>query len=149
GMQSPAVEDSLLAGMLHDIGKLILIVNQPTEYLQFIEAGQAATEERVAAEEAVFGSTHGAVGAYLLGLWGLPQSVVEAVALHNQPALQGERVFSVLSVVHTANALVHAEEEGAVLDSLLDLDYINSIKVTEERIEIWKRLASGLDANSN
>ncbi|MES9826254.1 MAG: response regulator [Candidatus Thiodiazotropha endolucinida] len=149
GMQSPAVEDSLLAGMLHDIGKLILIVNQPTEYLQFIEAGQAATEKRVAAEEAVFGSTHGAVGAYLLGLWGLPQSVVEAVALHNQPALQADRVFSVLSVVHIANALVHAEAEGTALDALLDFDYINSIKVTEERIEIWKRLAGGSDANSS
>ncbi|MEW7973785.1 MAG: response regulator [Candidatus Thiodiazotropha endolucinida] len=149
GMQSPAVEDSLLAGMLHDIGKLILIVNQPTEYLQFIKAGQAVTEERVAAEEAVFGSTHGAVGAYLLGLWGLPQSVVEAVALHHQPALQADRVFSVLSVVHIANALVHAEAEGTALDALLDLDYINSIKVTEERIEIWKRLAGGSDANSS
>ncbi|MFI0377900.1 MAG: HDOD domain-containing protein, partial [Candidatus Thiodiazotropha sp.] len=101
------------------------------------------------AEEAVFGSTHGAVGAYLLGLWGLPQSVVEAVALHNQPALQGENVFSVLSVVHIANAFVHAEEEGAVLDALLDLDYINSIEVTEERIETWKRLAGGSDADGD
>ncbi|MEW8551936.1 MAG: HDOD domain-containing protein, partial [Candidatus Thiodiazotropha endolucinida] len=138
-----------LAGMLHDIGKLILIVNQPTEYLQLIEVEQAEMDKRVAAEEAIFGSTHGAVGAYLLGLWGLPQSVVEAVALHNQPALQGVRVFSVLSVVHIANAFVHAEAEGTALDALLDLYYINSIQVTEERIEIWKRLASGSDANSN
>ncbi|MEW8027049.1 MAG: response regulator [Candidatus Thiodiazotropha sp.] len=148
GMGSTSVQDSLLAGMLHDIGKLILVVNQPIEYSQYLQIGHAAMEDRVAAEKVVLGSTHGEVGAYLLGLWGLPQSIVEAVALHNQPALQGERVFNVLSVVHIANALVHAEEEGAVSDTLLDLDYIDSIKVTD-RVDAWKRLAGASDTISD
>ncbi|PVV06959.1 MAG: hypothetical protein B6D77_14880 [gamma proteobacterium symbiont of Ctena orbiculata] len=147
-MEASSVEDSLLAGMLHDIGKLILVVNQPAEYSQLMEMQLVTLDQRVTAEKQVFGTTHGVVGAYLLGLWGLPQSVVEAVALHNQPAAQGERVFSVLSVVHIANALMHVVDEGAVLDDLLDLDYTDSIKLAE-RIESWKALTDSADFKSD
>ncbi|MES9944365.1 MAG: response regulator [Candidatus Thiodiazotropha sp.] len=148
GMEASSVEDSLLAGMLHDIGKLILVVNQPAEYSQLMEMQLVTLDQRVTAEKQVFGTTHGVVGAYLLGLWGLPQSVVEAVALHNQPAAQGERVFSVLSVVHIANALMHVVDEGAVLDDLLDLDYTDSIELAE-RIESWKALTDSADFKSD
>ncbi|WP_316365641.1 response regulator [Candidatus Thiodiazotropha sp. CDECU1] len=148
GMEASTVEDSLLAGMLHDIGKLILVVNQPTEYSQLMEMQLVTLDQRVTAEKQVFGTTHGVVGAYLLGLWGLPQSVVEAVALHNQPAAQGERVFSVLSVVHIANALMHVVDEGAVLDDLLDLDYTDSIKLAD-RIDSWKALTDSADFKSD
>ncbi|MCU7936311.1 MAG: HDOD domain-containing protein [Candidatus Thiodiazotropha sp. (ex Dulcina madagascariensis)] len=89
GMGSRTVEDSLLAGMLHDIGKLILVINLSTGYAQLQEARRDTLDDRVSSEIEIFGATHGAVGAYLLGLWGLPESVVEAVALHNQPVLQG------------------------------------------------------------
>ncbi|MCU7918543.1 MAG: HDOD domain-containing protein [Candidatus Thiodiazotropha sp. (ex Epidulcina cf. delphinae)] len=144
GMGSRTVEDSLLAGMLHDIGKLILVINLSTGYAQLQEARRDTLDDRVSSEIEIFGATHGAVGAYLLGLWGLPESVVEAVALHNQPVLQGEKVFSVLSVVHAANALVHVAEEETVLDNLLDLDYLDSIGVAG-RVETWKMLSSIAD----
>ncbi|MCU7830114.1 MAG: HDOD domain-containing protein [Candidatus Thiodiazotropha sp. (ex Myrtea sp. 'scaly one' KF741663)] len=147
GMGSPAVEDSLLAGMLHDIGKLILVLNLPAGFKRLLEARCNTLNDCVITEKEIFGATHGAVGAYLLGLWGLPESVVEAVALHNQPALQGEKVFSVLSVVHTANALVHATDEGAELENMLDLNYLNSIGVAG-RVEAWKDLASESDMNA-
>ncbi|MEW8506876.1 MAG: response regulator [Candidatus Thiodiazotropha sp.] len=140
GMGSPAVEDCLLAGMLHDIGKLILVVNQPDEFSKLIRAN-VQTGELIAAEKEIFGTTHGAVGAFLLGLWGIPQSIVEAVALHNQPGLQGERVFSVLSVVHVANALVHDMDDRIPFDQLIDREYIDSIEVAK-RVEVWKELAN-------
>ncbi len=144
GMGSLDAEDSLLAGMLHDIGKLILVINKPTEYTQFTAMKEVTAQRRITLERELFGSTHGVIGAYLLGLWGLPQSVVEAVALHNQPALQRERVFSVLSVVHVANALVHGLQEEAMENSLLDSGYIDSINAGG-RIEAWKRLAAATD----
>ncbi|MEW8337009.1 MAG: response regulator [Candidatus Thiodiazotropha sp.] len=142
-MGSPAVEDSLLAGMLHDIGKLILVVNQPAEYAQLKQA-TADTAEQMQAEKEVFGTTHGAVGAYLLGLWGIPQSIVEAVALHAQPGLQGERALSVLTVVHAANALVHAMDDDASLEKLIDHEYIDQLKLAE-RMEVWRDLAGAAD----
>ncbi|MCU7810952.1 MAG: HDOD domain-containing protein, partial [Candidatus Thiodiazotropha sp. (ex Notomyrtea botanica)] len=147
GMGSPAVEDSLLAGMLHDIGKLILVLNLTDSYKQLQQKKYHTLSECVINEKEIFGATHGTVGAYLLGLWGLPESVVEAVALHNQPALQGEKVFSVLSVVHAANALVHATDEEVELENMLDLNYLNSIGVAD-RVEAWKDLASETDMNA-
>lgn len=148
GMGSLDTEDCLLAGMVHDIGKLILAINRPAEYARLIATNEVTHEGRVAAEREIFGSTHGAVGAYLLGLWGLPHSVVEAVAMHNQPALQGERVFSVLSVVHIANALVHGLEDEVMENSLLDPVYVESVNAAG-RIEVWKRLAVTTDLDSS
>ncbi|MCU7851831.1 MAG: HDOD domain-containing protein [Candidatus Thiodiazotropha sp. (ex Monitilora ramsayi)] len=147
GMGSPAVEDSLLAGMLHDIGKLILVLNLPAGFKQLPEAKCDTLNDCVITEKEIFGATHGTVGGYLLGLWGLPESVVEAVALHNQPALQGEKVFSVLSVVHAANALVHAADKGVELENMLDLNYLNSIGMAD-RVEAWKVLVSEIDLNT-
>ncbi|MEW8396745.1 MAG: HDOD domain-containing protein, partial [Candidatus Thiodiazotropha sp.] len=104
----------------------------------------ADTAEQMQAEKEVFGTTHGAVGAYLLGLWGIPQSIVEAVALHAQPGLQGERALSVLTVVHAANALVHAMDDDASLEKLIDHEYIDQLKLAE-RMEVWRDLAGAAD----
>lgn len=141
GMEPPATEDALLAGMLHDIGKLILVLNLPEAYNELEGLALETQAERDAAEVDMFGATHGAVGAYLLGLWGLPESVVEAVALHNQPSLQGEKEFGVLTLVHAANALMHDEEEGDSLEMKLNRDYLKEIGVSG-RIEAWKGLVS-------
>src|SRR5205807_1922827 len=71
------VNDSVLAGFLHDTGKLILVANLPE---QFHQARGLATDSGLSpldAERKVFGATHAEVGGYLLGLWGLPAAVVE------------------------------------------------------------------------
>jgi putative nucleotidyltransferase with HDIG domain len=136
---SSTIEDSLLAGMLHDIGKLILILNLPEAYTRFEERTQLDQVDRLQAEIETFGATHGAVGAYLLGLWGLPDPVIEAVALHNQPSAQAEQTFCTLSIVHIANALIHESETGREVNDLLDFNYLESVKV-KDRIQSWRGL---------
>ena len=141
GLVSPETEDALLAGMLHDIGKLILVLNLPEAYKELEGLTLETQAERDDAEVDIFGATHGAVGAYLLGLWGLPESVVEAVALHNQPYMQAEKEFGMLSLVHVANALVHDDEGEDSLETKLNRDYLNEVGVSG-RIEAWKGLVS-------
>ena len=60
------------------------------------------------AEEEVFGASHGEIGGSLLGYWGLPMAVVEAVALHHHPTRFLSDSFSPLTAVHVANAIEHA-----------------------------------------
>jgi HD-like signal output (HDOD) protein len=133
------VEDAAVAGMLHDIGKLILADSLPDRFQQ---ACALAVERKIPsyeAEQEVFGATHAGVGAYLFGLWGLPASIVEAVAFHHDPAANGLRSFSPLTAVHAANALEHelahpqTEEPGNGMDT----DYLVSLGL-EHRLNAWR-----------
>ncbi|GKS57377.1 signal transduction protein [Nitrospira sp.] len=101
---SVVIENAFLAGLLHDIGRLVLQTNLPKEYA----AVAALTKEKGVsvsqAERDVFGTTHAQVGAYLLGKWGLRDCIVEAVAFHHEPMLCLQPGFSVLAAIHVANA---------------------------------------------
>ncbi len=72
--------DAFTAGLLSDIGLLVLADKAP---------------ELLHHDEADLGFTHGGLGAYLLGLWGLPGSVVQTVAFHHDPAAVGPEVVAV------------------------------------------------------
>ncbi|MEW8496456.1 MAG: HDOD domain-containing protein, partial [Candidatus Thiodiazotropha taylori] len=145
GMDKTAIEDCLLAGMLHDIGKLILALNIPDRYSELDTALADKQQSRSSMEQEIFGTTHGAVGAYLLGLWGLPESVVEAVAMHNQPELQAEKVFSPLAIVHVANALIHELAPETPATSLLDRNYLQNIGMLDQ-LSQWQSLTDSIDS---
>lgn len=84
-LDNRACDHAFLAGLLHDIGKLILVANLPQLYqdvMQKVETEKLSVSE---AEGDIIGCNHGELGAYLLGLWGLPDPVVEAVAFHHHP----------------------------------------------------------------
>jgi HD-like signal output (HDOD) protein len=75
---------------------------------EFQQATQLATREGIPLHEAeikVLGASHSEVGAYLLGLWGLPYSVVEAVAHHYQPQQVHHDEFDVLTALAMAHSL--------------------------------------------
>jgi len=94
------------AGLLHDIGKLMLSCKLPEKSA---EAVQVARSDRIPlwqAEQQVLLATHAEVGAYLLGLWGLPESVVEATAYHHRLLEATNQDFSVLTVLHAADCQV-------------------------------------------
>ena len=104
----PKIDDQcFLAGLLHDLGQLILASGLPDQYARVIETARAQNQSIWEAEMAEFGATHAEVGAYLLGLWGLPNPVVEAVAFHHRPAEATASGFSPVVAVHAANGLAH------------------------------------------
>lgn len=82
------------AGLLHDVGALALRHTRPQAWEQCRRTGSLEMERRAC------GADHAAAGAYLLGLWGLPTRVVDAVARHHHPADPEEALQA---------ALAHAE----------------------------------------
>jgi HD-like signal output (HDOD) protein/ActR/RegA family two-component response regulator len=103
-LEKPVVDEVFSAGLLHDVGRLVLASNCPQDYEAALdEAAQAGIPIRHA-EQQIFGTTHAEVGAYLLWLWGLPVPVVEAVALHHLPA--DVDPSSTTMLVHIAEALL-------------------------------------------
>jgi HD-like signal output (HDOD) protein len=93
GTEAKLAEEAFVAGMLHDTGKLVLASNCASRY---DEAVKLAHDKQIAlgeAEQQVFGANHADVGGYLLGLWGLPVPVVEAIALHHRPDQSLSKTF--------------------------------------------------------
>lgn len=118
-------DDAMLAGSLHDVGRLVLAVADGTAYQ---EAMALAAREGLSAGDAearVLGATHAEAGAYLLGLWGLPDPVVEAVAYHHRPQEAGAPCWSTLAVVHVADVVAHevVPPPGRCHPGALDRDY--------------------------
>lgn len=133
------MDEAFVAGLLHDTGKLVLASNFPAQYDQVLEAGQAGSLALLTAEENTFGANHAEIGGYLLGLWGLPVPVVEAIALHHQPGKCPHLVFSPLTAVHVATALVNfqATRDENSLKAELDLNYLNQLGMAD-RLQNWR-----------
>ena len=101
------VQEAAAAGLLHDLGKLILNLNFPE---QVTKANLLSFARRIPISEAereVFGCTHADVGGHLFRLWGLPAAVVRAVALHHTPLIEGKELFTALTAVHVADVFAH------------------------------------------
>lgn len=106
-LDDDALEDAMTAATLHDIGKLVLYSVDPEAYNQAERIAVTRGVEMWRAEQQVFGADHAVVGAYLLSIWGLPQRIVEIVALHHRPTRAYEMAFSPLTAVAAANFLCH------------------------------------------
>lgn len=141
GQESMGCDEAFVAGLLHDVGKLMLMANRPDEYRAVLALVQRKDLRLTAAETKVFGATHAEVGAYLLGLWGLPVPIVEAVALHHQPAASLSSDFSPLTAVHVANCLEAERARPGSGAGLIELDteYLARIKQLD-RLDRWRRL---------
>ncbi len=95
-----------LAGLLCDVGQLVLIHAAPERvYLSQSEAAQRGLPVHEA-ELATWGVTHAEIGAYLLGLWGLPFQVVEAVAHHHAPERYAEDRSGLTQLIWLASSIV-------------------------------------------
>jgi putative nucleotidyltransferase with HDIG domain len=101
-------EQAFLAGMLHDVGKVVFATRR----------ARATDSPNLSCEEAFvqMQAHHAEVGAYLLGLWGFPSSIVEAVAFHHSPTQTAADGLSLASLVHIADRLVH-QRQGESPDS--------------------------------
>ncbi|MBO1223699.1 MAG: HDOD domain-containing protein [Candidatus Scalindua sediminis] len=89
-------EEALIAGILHDIGKLILL-KIPRQYKQVRDFIERTGCDLVEAEYTVMKTSHAELGAYLLGLWGIPDNIVEPVAFHHNPSKLIENTFTTLN----------------------------------------------------
>jgi putative nucleotidyltransferase with HDIG domain len=129
-------EAAFTAGVLHDMGKMVLAGNLPARYreVRVLRASRGLSDHT--AELEIFGTTHAQVGACLLASWGLPLPILEAVAWHHEPELSSERGFSLLAAVHAANAFAH-EAEGT--QAPLHQGFLEGIGLAA-RCEQWRQM---------
>lgn len=138
------LEEIYMAGLLHDIGKIILMANLPKEYEQVLSGSRLLPGiSDITAEYGRFGASHAEIGAYLLGLWGLSTPIVEAVAFHHQPSQCRSQKFSPLTAVHAANGLLHEAQLPDKEIPGLDMEYIESLNLTG-KLPAWRQISREL-----
>jgi len=122
-------ETAHTAGLMHDLGKVVLACNFCQQYEETQKRAKREARPLWQIEKEVFGANHADIGAYLLGLWGLPAEVSEAAALHHQPMRSSAENFAPLTAVHIANAIEHEinpSHDGTVA-STVDTIYLARI----------------------
>lgn len=127
-------EEAFVSGMLHDTGRLILAANDTDSYLKALALAEEQAIPVFQAEESVFGANHASVGGYLLGLWGLPVPVVEAIALHHHPGESTIKVFCPLTAVHIADSLIQGATRAAserITPAPLDVVYLAELGLAD------------------
>lgn len=136
------LDETFGAGVLHDTGKLVLACNYPAEYGEAIRLSRGKRVPLVTAEQEVFGASHASVGAHLLGLWGLPVPIVEAIAFHHSPRSAIDRSFTPLTVVHVANVLANELAPAAddTVPERVDRGYLEDLSLGH-RWDTWRGLA--------
>ena len=130
-----ACEETFVSGLLHDIGKLVLAANADADYQLVMERSRIEGTSVDQVEWEIFGATHAQVGAYLLGLWGLPEPVVSNVELHHSLDQVSHAGFTPAAAIHIAQFL----ERSPHRVSQLDTRFLKQIGV-ENRISEWQRV---------
>jgi HD-like signal output (HDOD) protein len=131
------IEECFTAGLLHDLGRVILMAELPREALQLYTTDSGAS---LKAERERLGCTHAEVGAYLMSIWGLPLPLVHAVAYHHHPNEAGDAQFSAPTAVHFADAIVSENDPSPLNhDATVDAPYLSCLGLTDKECK-WREL---------
>jgi len=139
------INNSMMAGLLHDLGKLILATNFEEPYRQILDEAQSTGRNLLDLEYKTFGTSHAEIGAYLMGLWRLETSIIEAIAFHHLPVRSMTQNIGLLTAVHVANALEHEAQPPAGQNTGLQCDagYLDKLEITG-RIPQWRQVCGEL-----
>ena len=132
-------DEAMLAGMMHDLGILALINSKNDAWKNLYINRKTVAKPFHEQERAALGVTHAEIGAYLLGLWGLSNMVVEAVAYHPKPSESTESTeFSSLTAVHIAECFTNkgTDNEHDIVE--FDEEYLKTIGIHDRMDELWE-----------
>jgi putative nucleotidyltransferase with HDIG domain len=144
----PEREEAITATLLHDVGKLVLIGDDPARWARLNTEACRRELPLYVVEQECEGVTHAATGAYLLSLWGLPDGVVEAVAHHHEPGVVAAGALDPVLAVHIANALANAvtpRQEGTPPTEPLDEALLAELGLLDRQSVWWSTAASCAD----
>lgn len=141
-------QDAFLSGLLHDLGQLVLAVGIEDEYARVLHEAKASSLSTHKVERQALGVTHAEVGGYVLGIWGLPYPVVEAVAHSHSPEAVALEGMDLVAAVFISNCLYHEiahESLEKAKGYATDLDNFLEPMKWQSFHETWKSMAADLN----
>ncbi len=131
--------EALVAGLLHDLGKVVLASNFDDLYGRVHSLARKQPVALWDIEKEMFGASHGEIGACLVGMWNMRNSVVQAAALHHEPPLGEHTHLTPLAAVHISNVLEHEirpSDEFRVAPAF-DTAFLNELGLLQ-RLPFWR-----------
>lgn len=119
GLPRKDADSAFMSAMLHDIGKLLIAAHLPDTFSDILAHVRRRACTMAEAEGEIIGTTHAAVGAYLLGLWGLPDPMIDAVAFHHNPDRKPAAGINATVIIHIADAFAHAGSDLNDMDQAI------------------------------
>ncbi len=140
-LSNDARDSAIVASLLHDIGKLVLAWKMPNRFAKLLAISREQNRPLHQVEEEICGITHAEIGAYLLGFWGLPISITEAIAFHHMPGRVPHYRFDGVGAVYVANLLAH-ELDGSLEEghNLWDTTLLKNLDVAH-KLPVWSVMA--------
>jgi HD-like signal output (HDOD) protein len=123
-------EDIRVSGVLHDIGILLYFkIPDISSRIRFNDHGLISVDS----EYKALGTSHAEMGGYLLGIWGLPVPIVEAVTFHHKPWLQVSKKAGIVPILHVANQLLNMcqFEKNVNYPAYLNMNYLQTIGLVD------------------
>jgi len=139
GQKKSVCDEAFLAGLLQNIGSLIIISSFLEQYRQIEKESREQNASVTEVERRILGASHAEIGAYLISLWGLSPTVAESVAYHDNPSeCPDDRISFGLTAVHVANALDKDVGLGAAfVENEFDFDYLGKLGLLD-RLPHWQ-----------
>lgn len=130
-------EGAHLAGYLHDLGLAVLVQEGLDRLVSTRSSTDGDGDELWKRLRCYDSFAHADIGAYLAGLWGLPETILDPIAFHHRPALSADTRFSILTAVHAADAITTGAMDSLLAEqSSFDLDYLGRVGCLD-RIGAW------------
>lgn len=143
-------DTAIIAGLLHDIGQLALASRMPNEFHAIGSLAARNNSTICEAEFEILGVTHAEIGAFLLGLWGLPYEIVEAIAHHHQPNRIPHVGLDASLAIYVAELIAEREatySSGQSIElSAVDEDVLLSLGLSNE-FPTWCQLAANASSS--
>lgn len=146
-LNSQEREESRVSGILHDVG--ILLAFQIPNFFRYVKFGKNG-QTIIESEYKFLGTSHAEMGGYLLGIWGLPNPIVEAVTFHHSPGRQTLNKPGSLAALHVASGLLNMcqSEDGENFTAYLDMPYLKKLGIVAQ-LDEWALLTRNLLKNIN
>ena len=140
--ESAGEDDNLLftAGLLHDIGKVVLGQIEPLKMVSYMYVPFNATV--AVHEQLLFGCTHAEVGATLLENWKLPEPIIAAVRWHHDPGA-APSFKSIAACVALGNLLTHSADHSAVTEQDDFKAGLDLLQLSPQLIGRWREKLRG------
>lgn len=136
----PDPEEAYVAGLLHDIGKLLLDQYVLTDYSQIILYVQKYNQPLWLVEEKLIGIDHARVGGLIAQRWGFPAVLMDAITFHHYPSSAHANVV-LPAIVNLANYLtikIQGSQQGLFCD-VLHPDVLTILSLDEVRLERFQK----------
>jgi HD-like signal output (HDOD) protein len=123
-------EGAFIAGLLHDIGRLLIAIGLPNEYAEISRLYSETSKSWFACEQEILGFHHAGLSADAMQAWKLPDPIRDAIQLHHEPPpIVPGKPIPLARVIHSANVFVDAFGHSIEVEPKAEMEALAAIEV--------------------